>query len=71
MRTKLEAILFKAEGPQFVRCRKDSRVVLARRDCEELTSVCPNFKQFLTGKCPRLSGLDLCRDLSAMRDAKL
>jgi antitoxin Phd len=47
-----------AEGPQFVYRRKDSVVVVARRDFERLM-----------GRRPSLDGLDLSRDRSAMRDA--
>ena len=60
-----------AEGPQFVHRRKDSVVVVARRDYEKLTGKRPSFKQFLTGKGPSLEGLNLSRDRSPMRDVKL
>ena len=60
-----------AEGPQFVYRRKESVVVVARRDYERLTGKRPSFKEFLTGKGTSLAGLDLSRDRSAMRDAKL
>ena len=60
-----------AEGPQFVHRRKDSVVVVARRDYEKLTGKRPSFKEFLAGKGPSLEGVDLSRDRSAMRDAKL
>jgi antitoxin Phd len=60
-----------AEGPQFVYRRKDSVVVVARRDFERLMGRRPSFKKFLTGKGPSIDGLDLSRDRSSMRDAKL
>jgi len=60
-----------AEGPQFVYRRKDAVVVVARREYERLTGKRPGFKEFLTGKGPSLDALDLTRDRSPMRSAKL
>lgn len=60
-----------AEGPQLVRRRNDAVVVVARQDYEELAGRRPGFREFLTGKGPSLDGLDLTRDRSPMRDAKL
>lgn len=60
-----------AEGPQRVRRHKDTVVVVAERDYERLTGKRPSFKEFLTGAGPSLEGLDLARDLSAMREVKL
>ncbi|MEK7407318.1 MAG: type II toxin-antitoxin system prevent-host-death family antitoxin [Acidobacteriota bacterium] len=59
-----------AEGPQFVRRRRDAVVIVAQRDYEKLTGKRPGFKEFLTGKAPSLEGLDLTRDRSLMRDVK-
>lgn len=59
------------EGPQVVLRRNDAVVVVARRDYEKLTGKRPDFKTFLMGAGPSLEGLDLARDRSAMRDAKL
>ena len=59
------------EGPQWVRRRNDSVVVVAERDYGRLTGERPSFKEFLIGKGPNLKGLDLARDHSPMRDVKL
>ena len=60
-----------AEGPQLVRRRSDAVVIVARRDYEKLTGERPGFKEFLTGKGPRLKVLNLTRDRSPMRRVKL
>ena len=60
-----------AEGPQRVRRRGDTVVVIAERDYDELIGRRPSFKDFLLRKTPRLEGLDLTRDRSPMRDVKL
>jgi len=60
-----------AEGPQRVRRRGDTVVVVAQRDYERLTGKRTGFKQFLLGKGPSLKGLDLRRDRSPMRDVDL
>lgn len=60
-----------AEGPQRVRRRKDTVVVVAERDYERLAGKRPSFKEFLTGAGPSLEGLNLARDHSAMREVKL
>ena len=59
------------EGPQRVIRRGDAVVVIAERDYASLTGTCPSFKQFLLGDGPSLEGLDLTRDRSPMRKAKL
>ena len=59
------------EGPQRVRRRDDAVVVIAERDYEKLIGTRPSFKQFLLGRGPSLEGLDLARDRSPMRKAKL
>jgi prevent-host-death family protein len=58
-------------GPQVVLRRRDAVVVLARRDYEKLTGQHPGFKQFLLGKGPSFEGIDLRRDKSPLRDARL
>ena len=57
--------------PQLVLRRRDAVVVMARRDYEKLTGKRTSFKQFLLGKGPTLTGLDLARDKSPMRKVKL
>lgn len=59
------------EGPQMVRRRNDAVVVVSCRDYEKLTGKKPSFKQFLLGNGPSLQGVDLTRDRSPMRKAKL
>ena len=60
-----------AEGPQRVVRRDDAVVVVAERDYEKLTGTRPSFKKFLLGRGPSLERLDLMRDRSPMRKAKL
>jgi prevent-host-death family protein len=57
--------------PQVVVRRRDAVVVVARRDYQELTGKRMSFKQFLLGEGPSFRGLDLRRDKSPMRNAKL
>lgn len=57
--------------PQVVLRRRDSVVVVARRDYERLTGKRMTFKQFLLAPGPSLRGLDLTRDKSPMRKVKL
>ena len=59
------------EGPQRVLRRDDAVMVVAERDYEKLTGKRPSFKQFLLGDGPSLEGLDLTRDRTPMRKAKL
>ena len=60
-----------SEGPQRVLRRDDAVVVIAERDYEKLTGTRPSFKKFLLGRDPSLETLDLTRDRSPMRKAKL
>ena len=60
-----------AEGPQRVRRRGDTVVVVAQRDYDKLSGKRSAFKAFLMGKGASLEGLDLTRDRSPMRDVKL
>ena len=60
-----------AEGPQRVRRRKDTVVVVAECEYEKLTGKRPDFKCFLLGPGPSLEGVDLARDRSPMRAVKL
>lgn len=60
-----------AEGPQRVRRRGDTVVVVSQRDYEQLTGKRTGFKQFLLGKGPSVKGLDLSRDRSRMREVNL
>jgi antitoxin Phd len=59
------------EGPQRVSRRDDAVVVMAERDYEKLTGTRPSFKEFLLGDGPSLEGLELARDRSPIREAKL
>jgi prevent-host-death family protein len=59
------------EGPQRVLRRDDVVVVVAEREYEKLTGTRPSFKEFLLGDGPDLEGLDLARDRSPIREAKL
>lgn len=59
------------EGPQRVLRRDDTVVVVAEREYEKLTGTRPSFKEFLLGDGPDLEGLDLARDRSPIREAKL
>ncbi|MGA2736435.1 MAG: type II toxin-antitoxin system prevent-host-death family antitoxin [Bryobacteraceae bacterium] len=60
-----------AEGPQLVRRRGDTVVIVAWREYEKLTGKRMGFKEFLTSKGPSLEGVDLTRDRSPMRGVKL
>jgi antitoxin Phd len=60
-----------AEGPQRVRRRDETVVVMALRDYERLTGSKLSFKGFLMGKGPDFEGLDLSRDRAPMRDIDL
>lgn len=60
-----------SEGPQTVRRRDETVVVINQREYEQLSGARPDFKTFLTGKGPRLERLDLKRDRTPMRDVKL
>ncbi len=57
------------KGPQRVRRRDESVVVLAESEYRRLTGS-PSFKQHLLGG-PSLEGLDLARDKTPPRDADL
>jgi prevent-host-death family protein len=59
-----------AEGPQQVQRRGDSVMILAQRDYEKLTGTRIGFREFLLS-APSLTGLNLERDRSPMRDVKL
>lgn len=48
-----------ADGPQRIRRRADTVVVVAQRDYERLTGERTGFKQFLLGKDPSLKGWTL------------
>lgn len=59
-----------AEGPQTVRRRNDTVIVLSAKDYDRLKQKTGSFKEFLLNR-PSLDGLDLSRDSSPPRDAKL
>ena len=58
------------EGPQRVRRRKDTVVVVAAEEFERLTGRRPGFKDYLT-RGESFEGLDLTRDPSPDRDVAL
>jgi len=60
-----------AEGPQHVRRRGDTVVIIAEREYEKLTGKRPGFKDFLMAAGPSFEGLDLSRDRSPMRSVEL
>ena len=55
------------EGPQRIRRRNDSVIVLSERDYQKLKSSNSDFKAFLVDG-PSLDGLDLTRDRTPMRE---
>lgn len=59
------------EGPQRVRRRKDSVVVLSEEDYARLRGERVSLKAFLRGEGPSLEGVDLERSRGAMRDVEL
>ena len=60
-----------SEGPQRVLRRGAVVMVVAQRDYEKLTGERPGFKDFLLSKGPSLKGVDLTRDRTPMRSARL
>ena len=60
-----------AEGPQRIRRRSDTVVLIALEDYEKLTGARPGLKDFLLGEGPHLEDLDLDRSRSLMRDVDL
>jgi len=58
------------EGPQRVRRRKDTVVVVAAKEFERLTGQRPGFKEYLT-QGESFEGLDLARDQSPSREVAL
>ncbi len=58
------------EGPQRVRRRGQTVVILAEEEYDRLTGERPNFREFLLN-APSFEGVDLERDQSLMRDVEL
>jgi prevent-host-death family protein len=58
------------EGPQRIRRRKDTVVLVAAEEFERLTGQRPGFKAYLT-QGESFEGLDLTRDSSSSRDVSL
>lgn len=58
------------EGPQWIRRRNDSFVVVSEREYKKLVGERPTLKQSILNG-PSLGGIDLSRDQSPMRDAEL
>ena len=71
-KNKLSEVVTRAieEGPQCIRRRGDTVLVVSQRDYDRLTGERPDLKSFLLNG-PDLSGLDLTRDNSPMRDVAL
>lgn len=59
-----------AEGPQVIRRRKDTVVVVSADEYERMTGKKPGFKEYLFDG-PSLEGLNLDRDRSPVRDVEL
>ena len=57
-------------GPQRVRRRKDTVIIISAAEYERLTGQPTSFKQFLMAG-ESLDGVDLTRDRSAARDIAL
>lgn len=57
-----------SEGPQRIRRRQDSVLILSERDYKKLSKSSPSFKDFLLQSGPSLEDVDLDRDPSPMRD---
>jgi antitoxin Phd len=55
------------EGPQRVRRRNETVVVISEKDYKRLSGERPDFIEFLLN-IPRLEGVNLERDRSPMRD---
>lgn len=58
------------EGPQRVRRRGRTVVILAEEEYDRLTGERPNFREFLLN-APSFESVDLERDQSLMRDVEL
>ncbi len=58
------------EGPQFIRRRNDSVVVISEREYLRWTGAQPTLKSRLLNG-PSLEGLDLARDASQIREIDL
>lgn len=59
-----------SDGPQRVRRRKESVVLISEKEYERLTGARPDFRDFLMQPAG-LDELDLTRDQSPMRDVDL
>jgi prevent-host-death family protein len=59
-----------SEGPQVIRRRKDTVVVVTAEEFERLSGKKPGFKEFLFDG-PSLEGVNLERDCSPSRDIDL
>ena len=59
------------DGPQRIRRRNDSVIVLNKRDYDKLVGKHTSFKDFIMGDGPSFEGLDIRRDKSPMRDSSL
>lgn len=59
-----------SDGPQFIRRRKDTFVLVSEREYRKLTGDRPSLKKLIL-EGPDLEGVDLSRDPSPMRDFEL
>jgi antitoxin Phd len=71
-KNKLSEVLDRAthDGPQTIRRRDESFVVMPEADYERLAGRKPSFKDWLLNG-PSLEGVDLERDKSPMREVEL
>lgn len=60
-----------SEGPQRVHRHKETVIVVAEREYARLTGKRPDFKEFLLGPGPTFEGIEVTRERSPMREAKL
>jgi prevent-host-death family protein len=71
-KNKLSEVITKAlnDGPQRIRRRGETVVVISESEYERLTGKRKSFKEFLLS-APDFTGVDLTRDRTPMRDIDL
>lgn len=60
-----------SDGPQIIKRRGDTVIVISAHEYDKLIGKHVCFKDFLLGEGPSLEGLDLARDKTSMRDTDL
>ena len=58
-------------GPQTIRRRGDTVIVISKAEYERLTGEKPSFKEYLSNPPHSMEGIDLERDKSSMRTVDL